>query len=172
MNAALPESVDAWRMVQAQRSFQGRLPLAAMGRLRGSLADRDGEVAYDIEFGKDEIGVAHLRVRADATLPLTCQRTLEVFGLPVHVDATLGLITREEEEAALPSNYEPLLTADGQIKLADVIEDELILALPVVPLKPGVEDAPARVWSDAEESQEEPQRNPFAALKKMKVAKK
>jgi uncharacterized protein len=172
MNAALPESVDAWRMVQAQRSFQGRLPLAAMARLRDSLADRKGEVAYDIEFGKDEIGVAHLRVRADATLPLTCQRTLEVFGLPVHVDAKLGLITREEEEAALPSNYEPLLTADGQISIADVIEDELILALPVVPLKPGVEDAPARVWRDAEESQEEPQRNPFAALKKMKVAKK
>jgi len=116
--------------------------------------------------------VAHLRVRADANLPLTCQRTLEVFGLPVHVDAKLGLITREEDEAALPSNYEPLLTVDGQIKLADVIEDELILGLPVVPLRPGFEAAPARVWSDAEEPQDEPQRNPFAALKKLKVAKK
>jgi len=159
-------------MVQAQRSFQGKLPLAAMGRLRGSLANVQGDVAYDIEFGKDEIGVAHLRVRADANLPLTCQRTLEVFGLPVHVDAKLGLITREEDEAALPSNYEPLLTVDGQIKLADVIEDELILGLPVVPLRPGFEAAPARVWSDAEEPQDEPQRNPFAALKKLKVAKK
>jgi len=156
-------------MVQAQRSFEGKLPLAAMSRLRDSLANREGEVAYAIEFGKDEIGVAHMRVRADATLPLTCQRTLEVFGLPVHVDATLGLITREEDEAALPGNYEPLLTANGQIRLVDVIEDELILALPVVPLKP---DAPARVWNDTEEPQEEPQRNPFAALKKMKVAKK
>jgi len=48
MNAALPESVDAWRMVQAQRSFQGKLPLAAMGRLRGSLANVQGDVAYDI----------------------------------------------------------------------------------------------------------------------------
>ena len=159
-------------MVQAQRSFQGKLPLAAMSRLRDSLASREGEVAYAMEFGKDEIGVARLRVRADATLPLTCQRTLEVFGLPVHVDATLGLITREEEEAALPGNYEPLVTADGQIKLADVLEDELILALPVVPLKPGVENVPVRVWIDADESQEESQPNPFAALKKMKVAKK
>jgi uncharacterized protein len=53
-----------------------------------------------------------------------------------------------------------------------LVEDELILALPVVPLKPGIEDAPVRVWSDAEEAQEEPQQNPFAALQKMKVAKK
>ena len=46
-------------------------------------------------------------------------------------------IEDESEEAALPQGYEPLLIADGQVNLADVIEDELILALPVVPLKPG-----------------------------------
>jgi len=171
MNAALPESVDAWRMVQARRVFQGKLPLAGFKRVRDSLAARSGEVTYEIEFGKDEIGVAHLRVRAEATLPLTCQRTLEVFGLPVHVDAKLGLIAHEAEEAALPSDYEPLLTADGQISPAEVIEDELILALPVVPLSPGAEDA-SRVWGDTDEMQDDGQENPFAALKKMQVAKK
>ena len=158
-------------MVQARRTFAGKLPLAGLRRLRDSLADSTGEVVYDLEFGKDDIGVAHLRVRADATLPLTCQRTLEVFGLPVHVDAKLGLIAREADEAALPSDYEPLLTLDGQINPADVIEDELILALPVVPLKPGAEDAP-QSWVESDELQESERENPFAALKKMKVAKK
>ena len=158
-------------MVQARRTFDGKLPLASLKRLRDSLADSTGEVAYDLEFGKDDIGVAHLRVRADATLPLTCQRTLEVFGLPVHVDAKLGLIAREADEAALPNDYEPLLTVDGQISLAEVIEDELILALPVVPLKPGAEHAP-QVWVESDELQEGERQNPFAALKKMKVAKK
>jgi uncharacterized protein len=172
MNTALPESVDAWRMVQARRSFQGTLPLAAMPRLRDSLASRDGAVAYELEFGKDDIGVALLHVRADATLPLTCQRTLEVFGLPVHVDAKLGLIVREEEESALPSGYEPLLTPDGHLNLADVIEDELILALPVVPLSPGAEEQP-RVWGETNETQDDDtQPNPFGVLKKMKVAKR
>jgi len=171
MNAALPESVDAWRMVQARRVFQGRLPLAGFKRLRDSLAAGSGEVSYTLEFGKDEIGIAHLHVRADASLPLTCQRTLEVFGLPVHVDAKLGLIARETDEAALPSDYEPLLTPDGQISPAEVIEDELILALPVVPLKPGAEDA-SQVWGATDEVQDDEQENPFAALKKMKVAKK
>jgi uncharacterized protein len=82
------------------------------------------------------------------------------------------LIASEADEAALPSDYEPLLTADGQINLAEVIEDELILALPVVPLSPGAEDA-SRVWGDTDETQDdEAEENPFAALKKMKVAKK
>ena len=159
-------------MVQARRSFQGTLPLAAMPRLRDSLASREGAVAYELEFGKDDIGVALLHVRADATLPLTCQRSLEVFGLPVHVDAKLGLIVREEEESALPSGYEPLLTPDGHLNLADVIEDELILALPVVPLSPGAEEQP-RVWGETNETQDDDtQPNPFGVLKKMKVAKR
>ena len=105
-------------------------------------------------------------------MPLTCQRTLEVFGLPVHVDAKLGLITREADEAALPSDYEPLLTTDGQINPAEVIEDELILALPVVPLKPGAEDA-SSAWAGTDKMPDDDgEENPFAALKKMKVAKR
>ena len=169
MNAALPEIVDPWRMVQARRSFQGSLPLAALPRLRDSLAAADGVVTFNLEFGKDDFGVAHLHVRADATLPLLCQRTLDVFGLPVHIDTRLGLIEKEEEEAGLPGGYEPLLLSDSALHLADVVEDELILAVPVVPVKPG--SAPVTpVWSDAEpEQEEEAKPNPFAVLQKIKV---
>jgi uncharacterized protein len=143
------------------------LPLASLPRLRDSLAATDGAVDFDLEFGKDDLGVAHLRVRADASLPLTCQRTLEVFRLPVHVDARLGLIAQEADEAALPGGYEPLLTTDGAVHLADVVEDELILALPVVPVKPGAEHRePAfagTVRDDAKETG-----NPFAVLQNLK----
>ena len=169
MSVALPERVDASRMVQARRSFQGRLPLASLARLRQSLAASDGVADYDLEFGRDELGIAYLAVRVDAELPLTCQRTLEVFRLPVHVDQRLGLVHDESEEAALPPGYEPLLIADGALNLADVVEDELILALPVVPLKPG---APLE-WDDAapDEADDEAKPNPFAALAKLKKAK-
>jgi DUF177 domain-containing protein len=163
MSVALPERVDASRMVQARRSFQGKLPLASFRRLRESLAAAEGEANYDLDFGKDELGVAYLAVRVDADLPLTCQRTLEVYKQPVHIDQRLGLISEESEEAALPPGYEPLLIADGAMNLADVIEDELILALPVVPLKPG---APLE-WHD-EGAVEESEPNPFAELAKLK----
>ncbi|MBS0557436.1 MAG: DUF177 domain-containing protein [Proteobacteria bacterium] len=157
-------------MVQAQRSFQGSLPLASLPRLRGSLAAADGAVDFDLEFGKDEIGVAHLRVRADVALPLTCQRTLEVFRLPVHVDSRLGLIAQEADEAALPGGYEPLLTADGALRLADVIEDELILALPVVPVKPGAQETkPA--FSGTLQDGGSGSENPFAVLQNIKHKK-
>src|SRR5215831_6118768 len=91
MSQALPENVDAWRMVQARRRFEGKMPLAALSRLAADLAAADGDVAFDLEFDRDELGVSFLRVRADAVLPLTCQRTLDRFEFPVHVDARLGL---------------------------------------------------------------------------------
>ena len=167
MSVALPERVDASRMVQARRSFQGKLPLASFGRLRASLAAYEGEADFDLEFGRDELGVAYLAVRVDADLPLTCQRTLEVYKQPVHVEQRLGLIHEESEEAALPPGYEPLLIADGGLNPAEVIEDELILALPVVPLKPG---APLE-WRD-EGDVEESEPNPFAGLAKLRKKKR
>ena len=165
MSAALPDRVDVARQVQARRVFEGTLPLASMRRLQGSLANTEGEARYSIEFGKDGLGVAYLELRIEAGLPLVCQRTLDTFVYRVAVDQRLGLIAREEEEASLPEGYEPLLVVDGQLDLADVIEDELILALPVVPLKPG---APLE-WSDAaDEAVEEQRPNPFAVLGALK----
>lgn len=166
MSAALPDRVDIARQVQARRVFEGTLPLASMQRLRGSLAAGDGEARYAIEFGKDGLGVSFLALRVEAGLPLVCQRTLDSFVYQVSIDQRLGLITQESEEAALPEEYEPLLVPDGQLALADVVEDELILALPVVPLKPG---APLE-WKDApvDEAAEQERPNPFSALGALK----
>ena len=176
MNAGLPETVDAWRMVQSRRLFEGNLPLTSMPRLRESLHEASlaagvGSVIYTIEFGRDDLGVANLWLRAEAGLPLTCQRSLEPFDFSVRVDTRLGLIESESEEAGLPPGYEPLLVENGQVRLADVIEDELILALPVIPLKPGVEPID-RAWG-AEESEEPVEKpNPFSVLQNLKVSKK
>ena len=73
---------------------------------------------------------------------------------------------------AAPPGYEPvLLDLDARIKAADLIEDELILALPVVPVKPGTEAVEAQ-WSSAEAEDEEDVRpNPFAALSSLKASK-
>jgi len=155
-------------MVQARRRFEGKLPLAALPRLAADLAQPTGDVVFELDFDKDELGVAYLHVRADASLPLICQRSLDRFELPVHVDTRLGLITREADEAGLPEGYEPLLTADGVLRLADVVEDELILAVPAVPVQPGSEYVD-RTWGDAHEEPAAASReNPFEALKSIK----
>lgn len=155
-------------MVSARRSFNGSLPVAQLTRLTDALAAPDGTVSYDMEFGRDELGSAFLALRAQAEVSLTCQRTLDTFVWPVTIDARLGLITREEDEAGLPPGYEPLLLESAELRPADVIEDELLLALPLIPVKPGLEQSDL-TWSTDPEQAEEPVRpNPFAALGSLK----
>jgi uncharacterized protein len=166
MSAELPEILDAWRMVAARREFDGRVALAALPRLRDSLLDAEGEVSFSLGFDRDAMQVPYLELRIDAELPLQCQRSLQRFALPVRLEQRLGLIRDEDEEAGLPEGYEPLLVpADGMLRPLDMVEDELILALPVVPVKPGTE-AVERDWPVSAE--EEVRANPFAGLAALK----
>jgi uncharacterized protein len=171
MSVTLPESVDAWRMVSARRSFQGTLPIATMARLRELLAADDGGAAYELDFGRDSLGISYVDVRVQASVTLTCQRSLEPFVLPVTVDTRLGLIKLERDEAGLPPDCEPLLVADdGRLNPADVIEDELLLALPLVPINPE-SVLPDEVTSNALDddlASEERAENPFAVLRGLK----
>lgn len=157
-------------MVAANRLFDGRLPLSGMPRLREALAEAEGDCRYEIEFGRDALGLRFVELRIEAKLPLTCQRTLERFLYPVRVTQRLGLITDEAEEAALPEGMEPLLLgADGELNPAGLVEDELILAIPVVPIDPDAPEVMANWPADAAED-EKP--NPFAALAALKAPKK
>jgi uncharacterized protein len=167
MSAAFPETVDAWRMVANLRRFHGSLPIATLPRLCQSLAHADGELRYELSFGRDALGVAFLDVRVEGALALTCQRTLDVFAWPVSLTASLGLIRQEADESALPPGYEALLVGEGEVRLADVIEDELMLALPLVPIK-SVEGESSE-WAYSTENAEPPAAvNPFAVLSSIK----
>ena len=166
----LPEVLDAWRMVAARRGFEGTLPLSALERLREVLCDDEGEVRYEIEFDRDALQVPYVEVRLQAALPLTCQRTLKRFLHPVQVAQRLALLPAgtdlEAAEAGLPEGYEPLpLPPDGALRPQELVEDELILAVPVVPISPGSE-AVERDWAPSRE--EAAKANPFAALEALK----
>jgi uncharacterized protein len=172
MSAGLPETLDAWRMLAASRRFEGTLPLAAMPRLRDALEQPEGECHYELEFDRGVLGVPYVEIRAQAELPLICQRSLQRFLLPVRIVQRLGLVTREEQEAELPEDYEMLIPeADGTIHPLELIEDELILAIPVVPMDPRGEPVELTWPPVAEAVEQETSKNPFAALAGLKQSK-
>lgn len=172
MSADLPETVDAWRAVAARRIFEGEAPLSAFKRLADSLTDTQGHCSFRLSFDRDAFGVAVVEIDASAALPLMCQRSLTRFLFPLQIRQRLGLVRSEKEESALPPEVEPVLVgSDGEVRLLELVEDELILALPVVPLGPE-ELAAAQGTSNGDEPVEEPRKNPFAALAALKQTSK
>lgn len=158
-------------MVAARREFAGRLPLSAFARLSEGLEDAEGDVSFGLSFDRDALQVSYVELRIDAELPLLCQRTLQRFLYPVSLVQRLGLLRAGDDEgvaaeAGLPEGYEALLVDDdGAVRPLELVEDELILAVPVVPVAPGSESV-ERDWPVTED--EEKRANPFAALADLK----
>ncbi|HKN79561.1 MAG TPA: YceD family protein [Lysobacter sp.] len=169
-HGGLPEQLDAWRMVAARRTFEGALPLSTMPRLRDSLVDTEGDARVEIDFDTDALRVPYIELRITAKLPLECQRSLQRFAYPVRIVQRLGLIRDEADEEALPEGYEALLVGEnGLLRPAELVEDELILAVPVVPVAPGT-DVVEQDWAAPEE--ETQRASPFAALSQLKDKQK
>ena len=172
----VPEVLDAWRMVAARREFEGTLPLSSMSRLRDVLCDDGsplGEVRFSLGFDRDALQVPYVELKVEAALPLECQRSLQRFLFPVQLVQRLGLVREEADEAGLPEGYEALLLPeDGMLRTAELVEDELILAVPVIAVAPGTEameaDWPASADEDVGGSAAS---NPFAALAALKPDK-
>ncbi|WP_404300104.1 YceD family protein [Alicycliphilus denitrificans] len=107
-----------------------------------------------------------LRIKASASLPLTCQRCLHTVDVPLEVEREFRFVADEATAEALDSDSEEdLLALSREFNLRELIEDELIMALPVVPRH---DECPAEVRlasSDADFEQASAQKpNPFAAL--------
>jgi uncharacterized metal-binding protein YceD (DUF177 family) len=75
-------------------------------------------------------------LHVEAMLPLVCQRSLEIYLEPVVRHSMLAVVEGVAEQDLVPEHYEPVLAEQGRLALLDLVEDELLLALPQVPRKP------------------------------------
>lgn len=131
--AGIPKHVAAAKAVLARQRFAGSVPVAQLPRLAGQLANASGSLEVDFEAGRDAAGLAWLRGAVQGRLTLTCQRGLHPFDWPCRVDTRLRLVSSEAEEEKAMAEAEAHLVEDDQLPLREIIEDEVLLALPIVP---------------------------------------
>lgn len=129
---------------------------------------------YELTFGRDEARRSVALGRVQAVVPLVCQRCLGVVEHPVDAQVCLMLLPGADLGVA-PEPYDPLPVVADRVSLADLVEEEMLLALPQIPMHPlgtcrvAVETAVENPGSGrpapleiAGEAQTRP--NPFAAL--------
>jgi len=132
----LPELLDPHRAVSLGSHYAGRMDLARLSRLRPLLESADGSADYRLTFGRDERGFGVVKGRVVGELQLRCQRCNGEMALRVDSELTLAVVDGLDEAAALPDDYDPLLLDGRLMRSSELIEDELLLALPVVPRHP------------------------------------
>jgi uncharacterized protein len=100
---------------------------------------------------------------ASATVWLECQRCLKPVAVPLKVDRALRFVRGEDEAARLDAESDDdVLELTHAINVLELIEDELLLALPIVPRHDQCPDA-LPMQHEVEEDTE-PAPNPFAKL--------
>lgn len=174
MLLGLAEHVDLYRLAAAGRKVEGRIALSRFLRFSASVAEAKGDVEVWLQFGRREDGVSYLRGKLHAEVAVICQRCMQPMRLPLEANVNLGFVRGDAEEEQLSSDLEPLRVDSEQMDLADILEDELLLSLPIIAMHP--EDVCAlRVSSDVEtdvpEQEMDGKTNPFAVLAGLKTEK-
>ena len=175
----LPKSFDPRKFARQGRQFEGSLALNQFGRLVDSLVDDKGEVQVVLNFSLSENNRVVLEGHVEAELSMICQRCLDVAAIPVRAEFSLMGVLTDEQAKALPEEYEPLMFGDEPVELVPLLEEELLLAVPLVAYH-SLEDCSAQQFYTTETEEEaraaaieaEKERekeNPFNVLAKLKT---
>ncbi len=170
MSREYPDWISPGRAAEGKRIFSGTIPFSRMKRLAVELVDAQGEASFTASFRVDMDKRVVIDLQVEAALPLVCQASLEVYNEIVNRQSELAVIDDKNEQDEMPEHYEPVQTENGRLAIASLVEDELLLALPQVPRKPGlqkVEYSTGGLPTVEEGPEAGVKKNPFAALQDM-----
>lgn len=126
--------VDPVHLASREEQIAGHVPVKSFTRLSNLLQTSDGNVQVLIAFGKGEIGYPIVQGDIKANVVVECQRCLQ--SMPLQLDTEFRLVAMDMDSDASDSDglFDAVLMDDGEIDLYDLIEDELVMAMPMVPM--------------------------------------
>lgn len=171
MSGGLPANIDPIRLADQGTRLSGTIPLTRMKRLLTYCRSEEGEVRVDLEFSRDpERNLRTVHGTVEAEIETTCERCLEPMTLSLEADVDLLLATHE------PGNVEEqedvLVVENEPIALSELVENELILAMPMIPMHQPDQCPAAGLTGgsgpDGSNKSESGKKSPFAELAKLK----
>lgn len=131
---SLTELIDPWNAAEQNVVVSGTVELSQLPRLVGLMAVPSGIVQCQLNFFHTTNSRHCVQGRIEGKVSLICQRCLTPMDMLLGIDVLLVLVSSDYEAMRLSENYEPLIVTDKLIKPLDIAEDELVLALPDVPI--------------------------------------
>jgi len=130
--------IDSLEFASRHETASGRLPLSALPRLNELLAGVVGGIDYEVS-GESSGGQAYLVVNLEGRLPLVCQRCLGAVDFDLKVRSRMLLVEpgtnwpEDGEPGGLDDESCDAIEASRELDLVPLLEEEVLLALPVVP---------------------------------------
>jgi len=167
MSAPSPDTVDVERLAAEGASIERRYELAELSRLSELLAAGEGEAIARFRFAQVADGVVGCELAVEAVVTLECQRCLEPFRETLRSTARLAFVAGEEDAPLAPEDYEAVPLEGDTVDLRALVEDELLLSLPIVAMHGGgtrCAETARRAETDTRDEPEAKTHRPFAQL--------
>jgi len=138
------------KLAETHAAFDLDMPLADLPGLPPELSAGGGQVKARLRFGREQ-GFATAEVQLSAQLQVTCQRCMAPMPLELEAVTPVVLVESEREAEEVPAGRETFLAPDGRLSLEALLAEELLLAVPIVPVH--AEGAECRPVVDVEPAQ-------------------
>ena len=127
--------IDSLAFAREGGLLQGELPAASLTRVLDLLDVSTGHLGYPVQGQMGPRNRPQLMLQLDGVLSVCCQRCLEGIDYPVRVRSLLELVKDEEEltQEEIEDDSKDFLTAQKELDVVELIEDEVILDLPPAP---------------------------------------
>ncbi|MEK8021990.1 MAG: YceD family protein [Candidatus Parabeggiatoa sp.] len=164
----LPTLIEPVGLAFQGKQLKGQVSLMQMSRLHDSLCEVGGEVYIDWLFTTDDKQRPTVIGSVQTLLKMICQRCLQPMQWPIDAKVALIILKNGQTEDELPVGYEALTLTSTQVSLITLIENELILALPIVARHT---TCPSNEYQLAENFNKDLtyQNNPFHVLSELKL---
>ncbi|NVK43671.1 MAG: DUF177 domain-containing protein [Oceanospirillaceae bacterium] len=164
----LPKKVDPRKLAEREVRIQGLASVDGMPRLKSYLVENsEGDISVDLLFSRDQQRIRTVTGSAEGRVHMACQRCLEPVEVAVQASFNLAIAPSEEAAKQLPRYYDPLVVEEEDVELWSVVEEELILNLPVVPYHDDC-SIQTSFGEPAPEDEKAQKPNPFSVLAKLK----
>ncbi|HVS75867.1 MAG TPA: YceD family protein [Steroidobacteraceae bacterium] len=165
MSPPWSQPLDVDRLARGEAEVDLDVPLAELPRLKARVPGIGGSVRGAARFGQQS-GFAVVDLSLTGSARLQCQRCMQPMTVPIESTTHVALISSEADAAEVPEELEPVLAREGRISAGELVEEELLLALPIVPLHEQLRECavPASAPLLAEEAPEHVTQRPFAGL--------
>ena len=163
-----PAVIDALEFARSAQESSGSVPVSALQRLDDLLYDSAGTLNYRIRGTRDERNRPFLELKIAGGLHLQCQRCLGLLEYPVDFSNILLVVPAgaapdpELEDPEAPD----VIEASEELDVAALVEDEVLLSLPLAPRHPDGECEGRRETQSQENAALPPAFAKLAALKR------
>ena len=165
MSIELPEFIEPLRLAQHERSLQGLMPIAEMARLQDSLCDNQGDISIVLRLQYDDQHRPVILGKIQGQLALLCQRCLQPMQYELQREVVLFVLKTGQSDEGLPDSADFLTLEQSSLSLWELVEDEVILSLPIVSLHA---QCPHNEYSLPDDIAQTDRPNPFQLLAKLK----